>query len=62
MDPATIAMAAVAINDISTAIQQYSAGQITQDQAHQQFVAAFGNLQSAIAQFQNAGKAPSPTA
>ena len=54
MDPATIAIAATAINDIAQTIIQYSGGTITQEQAHQQLVAAFSNLQSAIAQFEGA--------
>lgn len=55
MDPATIAMAAQAINLIATTIQQYSAGTITQEEAHAQLVAAFGNVKSAIDDFNSAG-------
>lgn len=58
MNPATIAIAATAINDLSQTLLQYSQGQITQEQAHTQLVAAFGNLQLAIQQFETAGKPP----
>lgn len=54
MDPATIAMGVTALVDLTQTLQQYSQGQITQEQAHQQFLAAHQNLASAVAQFQNA--------
>ena len=56
MDPATIAMGVTAAADILQTIQQYSQGQITQEQAHAQFLAAHANLESAVQQFKNAGK------
>jgi hypothetical protein len=58
MDPATIALGVTVIADIAQSIQQYSNGQITQEQAHAQFLASFDNLKSAIAQFEAAGQKP----
>ncbi len=59
MDPVTIAMGVTAIADIAQTIRQYNAGVITQEQAHQQLIDAFGNVQSAIAQFEAAKPAAS---
>ncbi len=59
MDPVTLAMGITAIADIAQTIQQYSNGTITQAQAHQQLIDAFGNVQSSIAQFEAAKPAAS---
>lgn len=54
LNPETIAMGVTAAADILQAVQQYSQGTITQEQAHAQFVAAHANLEAAVQQFQNA--------
>ena len=57
MDPATIVAAAQLADMAISTIQQYSNGQITADEAHQQLVSACANVLSAISSFNAAAKA-----
>lgn len=59
MDPATIVAAAQLASLAINAAEQYANGTITQDQAHQQLVAACGSVLSAIGAF-NKAAAPKP--
>jgi len=58
MDPVTIATAAELATLAIKTIQQYSSGEITQEQAHEQLVLGAQSLISAIDMFNNADPNP----
>ena len=60
MDPATIVMGVEALSAIATTLSQYTAGIITAEQAHQNYIDACKNVAGAIAAFE-AAKQPSET-
>lgn len=58
MDPATISLGIQAAAFLLQTVQQYTNGEITQEQAHAQFTSSQSNLIAAIAAFE-AAKQPS---
>lgn len=60
MDPATIAVAVQLAAAALRVVQDYSAGTITQEEAHQRLVDAAAGLTDAIAMFNRAVATPPP--